>query len=551
MSGNHGLGYLPHIDGVRAIAILSVVAYHAGVPGVSGGFVGVDVFFVISGFLIISQLTAAAQNGTLSLKTFWLRRALRILPAYLLVAAVTACASLFVIMVPTEVNDLGWQLVYASLMVVNHLFIEQQGYFDLASERKPLLHLWSLSVEEQFYIASPIVVAVAFAARKRWTRLPLAVVWGTLFALSLFLCVELTRGDDAKPYGFYLMVTRAWEFMVGGALGAVRWPRLSRWAGAISAAGLVLAAATVFGYEALARYPSFYAAGPVLAAACLIAGGLADPANRVALTLASRPLVAIGLVSYAWYLWHWPAMTLARIANFNELPLWLGLAMAALSLALAAATYIWIEKPVRTLRRTTSIGNRWSTLAFGVTACVMLAGAGMTIHSPVAARLEQGLPAVLTSPSRGSPGACIITGSKAAERCRKYANGKPILLLLGDSHAMAQYRATSELAETAGQTVALVAGPGCIGLFDTAKYNADGEMIRRTCLKDVNAVKHAVQKDLHAENAIIVSRWQYVTGRDGVTRHFLGRPNKGAATNQKEFFVKALRQTVAILKSRV
>src|SRR6186713_2906638 len=147
--------YRPFIDGLRAVSILVVVLYHVGIPGIEGGYVGVDVFFVISGFLIISQIVAGMHRGTFSFSEFWARRALRILPPYLLVLAVTAALARFVLVMPDEFRAFSREARDAALMIVNHLYLSQQGYFDTGSDSKVLLHLWSLAVEEQFYLVAP------------------------------------------------------------------------------------------------------------------------------------------------------------------------------------------------------------------------------------------------------------------------------------------------------------------------------------------------------------------------------------------------------------
>ncbi len=554
MSGNHGPGYLPHVDGLRAIAILSVVAYHAGIPGVSGGFVGVDIFFVISGYLIIKQLLTGIGNGTFTFAGFWARRVLRILPGYLLVVAATAIAGFFIVLVPNDLRDMGWQVTYASLMAINHLFVEQQGYFDLASERKPLLHLWSLSVEEQFYLASPLAMVLVHLGLQRLPRTALTdaikkLFWLGIFALSLYLCITLTKGDVAKAYGFYLMPARIWAFMAGGVLSTLSMDRWHRCGGVLSAAGLAMICAAVFGIDSAARYPSYLALLPVSGAVLMIAGGLANPANPFAAFLASRSMVGIGLVSYAWYLWHWPALTLARIANFDALPLWLGLAMAGLSFGLAVATYLCVEKPIRQMRGRTGIANRWSTVLAGLASCAVLVGAGALIRGPVAGQVDANLPILLTSPSQDTAGVCWISGNGAAKQCRAAAKGEPIVLLLGDSHAKAQVSITANLAKDAGRHVALVSAPGCIGLFDVEQYNKSGDRIRRYCIDRNKRTKPAITSHLGAESAILVSRWQFVTGREGLPSRLLGPVKSGPATDQAAFFVKSMRNTIATLKT--
>ena len=298
--------------------------YHVGIPGISGGYVGVDVFFVISGFLIISQIVAGLQRGTFSFGEFWARRALRILPPYLLVLAVTAALAPFVLVMPDEFRAFSREVRDAALMVVNHLYLSQQGYFDTSSDTKVLLHLWSLAVEEQFYLVAPCLTVLLWQLPV-WLQRPALrsrlLLWAALlmFGGSLAGCILLTSGG--RNYAFYLTVLRAWEFIAGGAIGflvplAARLPR--RLHGWLAAAGLaaILVAAASFRSDTL--YPSWRAMVPVFGATAVILAGLADPKTPVIRLLAAPPLVWIGLVSYAWYLWHWPLLALSRIHNFGE-----------------------------------------------------------------------------------------------------------------------------------------------------------------------------------------------------------------------------------------
>src|SRR5262245_18698592 len=188
--------YRPFIDGLRAVSILAVVLYHVGIPGFSGGFVGVDVFFVISGFLIISQVIEGLRRGSFSFANFWARRALRILPPYLLVLVFTAAAAPFVLVTPEEFTQFSRELRDAALMLVNHLFLSQQGYFDTAAETKVLLHAWSLAVEEQFYLAASVLLPGAWWLAMRIERPTLQrhlLGWtaAVLFVGSLAGCILL------------------------------------------------------------------------------------------------------------------------------------------------------------------------------------------------------------------------------------------------------------------------------------------------------------------------------------------------------------------------
>ena len=345
MSAVNLTAYHPFVDGLRAVSILAVVLYHVGVPGITGGYVGVDVFFVISGFLIISQIVSELQRGSFTFASFWARRTLRILPPYLLVLAFTVAVAPFVLIMPEQFRALAREARDAPLMLINHLFLGQQGYFDTASDTKPLLHLWSLAVEEQFYLAAPCVLACLWWL-PRWVNRPKLrehlLFWTALAVLagSFAGCVMLTEVGE-RNYAFYLAILRAWEFVAGGAVGVLL-PlacRLSRQAQVLLAAtGLAAIVGAAVFYQPDTIYPSWRAAIPVLGAVAVILSGLADPKTPAIRLLASPPMVWLGLISYSWYLWHWPLLAFARAQNFGGRDFATDMALGFVSLCLAATT---------------------------------------------------------------------------------------------------------------------------------------------------------------------------------------------------------------------
>jgi peptidoglycan/LPS O-acetylase OafA/YrhL len=260
----------PFIDGLRAVAILAVLGFHVGVPYFSGGFIGVDVFFVISGFLIIGQLNSALADGRHSLVEFWARRVLRILPPYLLVVAGSLVLAHYYLASPTERGDFASQVMWSAGMAANHYFLGQQGYFDTSADVKPLLHLWSLAVEEQFYLVAPLILSAYWMAQRRFASgrawglvrlgVPIALALG-----SFLLCIRFTGGAEEPNYAFFLMPLRAWEFILGGALPWVAravGSRLGRWTSTVPIAGLALVVGATVGYREETPFPSFTAALP-------------------------------------------------------------------------------------------------------------------------------------------------------------------------------------------------------------------------------------------------------------------------------------------------
>lgn len=331
--------YRQDIDGLRAIAVLSVVLYHAGVPWLPGGFVGVDIFFVISGFLITRILVEEASTGRYSIANFYVRRARRILPVLYFILVVVLLLGLLLLL-PLEILGLSESVLATSLFSSNFLFWKQSGYFDISAELKPLLHTWSLAVEEQFYVLWPLVLV--FCYRRGWRiSWVISALLGVSFALS---CVFLTE----KPIAvFYLLPGRAWELLIGAWLAAANfdWPKIQWLKNGLSVIGLGLLAASVLMLNKSLPFPAWNALFPCLGAALLIAAGEGALVNRY--LLGWRPLVFVGLISYSLYLWHWPLLSYVRILNLGQLPPVQAGIVVALSFLLATLTWRYVENPFR------------------------------------------------------------------------------------------------------------------------------------------------------------------------------------------------------------
>jgi len=335
--------YRPEIDGLRSVAVLPVILSHAGFKIFHGGFVGVDVFFVISGFLITSILLAETSQGRFSLLTFYERRARRILPALFVVMA--ACLPVaYWGMLPNEFKNFGQSLVATSLFANNVLLMVTSGYWSLASEFKPLLHTWSLGVEEQFYILFPLLLMLC----RRWRPAALMALFALLALLSL---AAAEWGSRAWPNAaFYLLPTRAWELLMGSMAAALPLlrpqPVLS--AGlrqSLSLAGLAMIVVSVLTFDESVPSPSLLILLPTLGAVLIIV--CATPGTWVQRLLASKVPVTIGLISYSAYLWHQPLFAFARILEAEAPTPSLMLALSVLSLLLAYLSWRFIEAPFR------------------------------------------------------------------------------------------------------------------------------------------------------------------------------------------------------------
>lgn len=340
--------YRAEIDGLRAVAVVPVVLFHAGVPGFSGGYIGVDVFFVISGYLITTIIAQAISEGRFSILDFYERRARRILPAlFLVIVASIPFAMLW--MVPSLRLDFFQSIVAVLLFGSNLLFWAEDDYFGHASEEKPLLHTWSLAVEEQFYIVFPLLLMLLM---RQGRGLP----WRTVIVLTVLSFVACIGAARLSPTSaFYLTPFRAWE-LGAGALCAfcLMTRRLAPRAG-LGLVGLAAILASVFLFSPTTPFPSEFALLPVGGTVLLILfAGPETPAGRL---LALKPVVGIGLISYSAYLWHQPLLAFARL-RLGEVPPWLTAVLIVATFVLAALSWYFVEQPVRTAKRYRREGRR-------------------------------------------------------------------------------------------------------------------------------------------------------------------------------------------------
>ncbi len=331
--------YRPDIDGLRAFAVLSVVLYHAFPNVVRGGYVGVDVFFVISGFLISSILFTELDEHSFSFTAFYGRRIRRIFPA-LAVCLFAVLAYGFVSLTPSELASLGKHVFFGAGFLSNIALWSESGYFDTAASLKPLLHLWSLGIEEQFYIFWPALLWVAFQMKAKVGRL-LAVLFVASFAINIVLSITNISDD------FYLPVSRFWELLAGAGLAwwrpIVLTPNIRS---SISFAGLAALLTSAALFTPGLRFPGWPALLPVVGAVAIILAGREATANRI--VFSNRAAVFVGLISYPLYIWHWPLISYAHVIRLGKPPTPLmALGLVAASFLLAWATYRFIEYPVR------------------------------------------------------------------------------------------------------------------------------------------------------------------------------------------------------------
>jgi peptidoglycan/LPS O-acetylase OafA/YrhL len=343
--------FRPEVQGLRAVAVLLVLVYHLNPALLPGGYVGVDVFFVISGFLITSLLyREATEHGRVSIRGFYVRRVRRLLPAATVVLLGTGVLSFFVLPI-TRLTDTAWQLA-ASAFYVENLYLARQAVDYLASDTppSPVQHFWSLSVEEQFYVVWPLLFAVWALTRRRWrtTARALTVLLGSVLVLSFACSVVLTSQESASAY--FLPTTRAWELAVGGllAVGLAHGSLPERVRAPLGWLGLAAVVASAVAYDDATPFPGWAAALPVLGAAAVIAAEQGSGRLTASALLGTAPARWVGDVSYSLYLWHWPLIVFALVLTGRD---GLGpldtVVVAGLSVLLAWATKVWVEDPVR------------------------------------------------------------------------------------------------------------------------------------------------------------------------------------------------------------
>lgn len=499
------IAYRSDIDGLRAIAILTVVAFHAFPSVFSGGFIGVDVFFVISGYLITSILQEEMQSGHWSIASFYARRILRIFPALVLVLLTCLVAGWHTLLAE-EYMQLGKHLGLGAAFLSNFGLWFEAGYFDKASEAKPLLHLWSLAIEEQFYIFWPLVLWLILSSRRRATH-SVAV----LAAISLMLSIWWVWND--RTQAFYSPISRAWELLAGGCLALQplqRFQSLRTVARGFALA--ILLGATVL-LNAQVPFPGLVAALPVLAAMVLIA---VSPATDWTGRLLTHPwIVALGKVSYPWYLWHWPLLSFAYIIESAQPSVGLRLGLVIASLVLATLTYRVWELPLRRLPRRLVI-------SLLVVAMVIVGLLGKNIHD------RHGLERIrhknliqvdqtasqdfLDFEKQG-----LITNAKCdtpfkfPERdvCLLAHSGKPVsAVVLGDSHAVHAFWGLAKAFDGQGLNLAVRGKGACIPVRAFPK----GEGVTE-CERHMEATLRDIAADPQVRAVALVFRGRYLSSQ--------------------------------------
>jgi peptidoglycan/LPS O-acetylase OafA/YrhL len=543
------LPYRPDIDGLRAVAVLAVILGHFGLP-LRGGFVGVDVFFVISGFLIGGLLWREYDDtGRIALGRFFLGRIRRLAPAFFLMLAGVGVIGWFILL-PFEYRELGKSAIAATVYLSNVFFYRQAGYFETISVEKPLLHTWSLAVEEQFYLMLPLVILLL--VRWRWGVIGALVA---LWAGSLVACVLLT--PHAPDAAFFLFPFRAWELLSGVllAIWAYETDRDLRGYAPLSWLGFALIILAILVTPEGRAFPGALALVPVIGTVLL----LGNRAGRINHLLSHRYVVLIGMMSYSLYLWHWPVFSLshylrAGYAFVLEPALWL-----IPVFGLAWVSWRYVETPIR---RAIWVPNPAVLAGAAVLSATTLA-VGFWIYQTEGQpdRFDGGVRAHMVASTdflqdwqrcetaKGLP----LDGLKV---CHIGPEGPPKLLVWGDSHALAFKGGIDKQAQDTGTPGVIVWRPGCAPLIGVRKVESmDTREGDTACTQSNTQVKQAFGRLESVETVLLMGRWAYYASGEGsgIDKHFriAMYPTEGPKRldqSQPDLIAQAAENTVQLLE---
>lgn len=502
---NPALSYRPEVDGLRTVAVVPVVLFHAGFPGLSGGFVGVDIFFVISGYLIGTIILRECAENRFSLLRFYERRARRILPAlFFVLLACLPAAILF--MLPWQLIEFGRSLIATALFASNILFWRESGYFEASAEEKPLLHTWSLAVEEQFYIFFPLAILLFWRFGARTTG------WAIFIAAVISLTLSEWGWRNQPDANFYLLPTRAWELLAGAgvALWAVRTPdkgpvtpRL--WTKAAGIVGLGLLVGSVVFLNAQTPFPSLYTVFPVLGSVLVLLFAHHDtPAGWL---LARKPFVAIGLISYSFYLWHQPLFAFARLTSETDHPQpWLMAGLTGLSVVLAYGTWKFIEAP---FRKADLFSRRriFQLSAAGIVASVVLGAGLIGFRGLVFLYPAHTHDFIAVSPlERGD----YVKEPYIAEvENRSFDPERPKLMIVGDSFSQDFYNMIRETGAFPGYSISAHYVPTrCQIYYGTEDISGFVAPSDRALCHRVRRAQGALERIAEADVVVFAARWR-------------------------------------------
>jgi peptidoglycan/LPS O-acetylase OafA/YrhL len=496
------LKYRAEIDGLRALAVVPVILFHAGFELFSGGFVGVDVFFVISGYLITTILIEDIENKRFSIVNFYERRARRILPALFFVMLVCIPFA-WMWMIPSQMKDFSQSLVAVSLFASNILFWRESGYFDAAAEEKPLLHTWSLAVEEQYYVLFPIFLILAWRFGKN------RVFWMIVVMAAISLMLSEWGWRNKATANFYLAPTRAWELFAGSIAAFIVQKQGVQKNNLLALIGLAAIIFSIFFYDENTPFPSVYALIPVLGVVLLVL--YADKESIAAKLLGTRGFVGIGLISYSAYLWHQPLFAFARIRSTEHPSLLFMSVLSFSSLILAWFSWRYIERPFRdkhTVNRTHIFGASLTLLA-----SFSVIGALGHLNSGFPQRFEERilfLDGFKAAEQRSHDLSCApIEGFSQRDRCilGNLENVKGVLI--GDSHAQMLWGPLNHEMQRLGVGILSFTNGGCPPILGVWRRDAVNN-----CNEYNEAAFEYIKSNSEIEYIILSGRWTIYVERN-------------------------------------
>ncbi len=559
--------YRADIDGLRAIAVLFVLFFHVGINGINGGFIGVDIFFVISGYLITAIITRDIEQGKFSLTSFYERRLRRILPAFIAVAIFTLLICTICFM-PSDFEKFGKSLFGTSFYVSNIIFWREAGYFDASKWVKPLLHTWSLSVEEQFYVIFPLGILLIHRFFKAWLK-PL-IILGLIasFAISV-ICVML----DKQAFAFYMLPSRAWELLIGSALALKIYPQLTHKTALniLSLGALIIMCGAGVMLNAAHDFPGLNALYPTLGAALFIyTGSTSSQTSWGNALLSHRVFVGIGKISYSLYLWHWPLIIFMRYILDRALFMPEKLLIIGASFVLAYLSWRWIEQPFR-------LKTIWAGRKAFFFACFIfsfaLAAIGLMIkgHDGYASRFGKPLEIVSAAAKQHNPlrEHCYHRGdfpsAAGIEKCYIGALDTllPSVIIIGDSHADSFTPLIGALLKDRGLKGIEITSTACPPLLG-AQIDVSGAIFQNQSkgkFKKCHGFNSALYKYIadhpQIKTVILSARWGYYTKNVSINASepdqnlFLydAQDNTLSAENSQRVFSQSLENSLIFLST--
>jgi len=507
----NNLKYRPEIDGLRALAVVPVILFHAGLEVFRGGFVGVDIFFVISGYLITKILIEEIENKRFSIVNFYERRARRILPALFFVMLVCIPFA-WMWMLPSQLKDFSQSLVAVSLFVSNILFWRETGYFAAASEEKPLLHTWSLAVEEQYYVLFPVFLILAWRFGKN------RVFWMIVVMAAISLLLSEWGWRYSATANFFLAPTRVWELFAGSIAAFIVHKHGIQNSNILSVIGLTAIIFSIFFYDETTPFPSVYALVPVLGVVLLVL--YAGKETLAAKLLSTKGFVGIGLISYSAYLWHQPLFAFARIRSMENPATLFMLALSLLSILLAYFSWSYIEKPFRQRKRIKKRG----VVVFSAVALFGFFLFGYNVHINEGYKERFNISnSVYTSLSR----------SERERECYGYTqqsnwfcsiglvSSQKNIFVYGDSHALSFLPAIDNALSQINKGGIFTHVSGCTPLLGIHALRNDQ---RNSNCNEFNRRVFNYIKENPVDTLILVARWTYYTdgGYEGDDFSYIG-----------------------------